>query len=137
MTGLPQRLLYQRDLLRDAFGRRWQVAIIASAGRWLFDYLALVACLRAVGAAASPSLVLLAYVGASFLAMIPLTPGGLGFVEAGLTGLLALAGVSAAAAAVATLAYRLISFWLPIPVGGVAFAVFQRRYPGSELDDHT
>jgi uncharacterized protein (TIRG00374 family) len=73
--------------------------------------------------------VLLAYVAAALLGMIPFTPGGLGFVEAGLTGLLALAGVGASAAVVATLAYRLVSFWLPIPAGGVAYGVFRKRYP--------
>ena len=80
------------------------------------------------GVVAEPTLVLLAYVAAALLGMIPLTPGGLGFVEAGLTAMLALAGVAGAAAAVATLAYRLISFWLPIPIGGLAYAVFRRRY---------
>ncbi len=65
--------------------------------------------------------------------MIPLTPGGLGFVEAGLTGMLALAGVGGAAAAVATLAYRLISFWLPIPAGAVAYGLFWRRFKAVEL----
>jgi uncharacterized protein (TIRG00374 family) len=126
---LSDRLLSERDSLRTAFGRRWRTAILSSAGWWIFDYLALLACLRAVGAEPSPSLVLLAYVAASLLGMIPLTPGGLGFVEAGLTGMLALAGVEATEAAVATLAYRLVSFWLPIPVGGASYVVFLRRYP--------
>ena len=63
---------------------------------------------------------LLAYSAAMVLAMIPITPGGLGFVEAGLTGLLALAGVSAGDAVLSVLAYRLVSFWLPLPAGGVA-----------------
>ncbi len=129
LTGLPERLLAERDTLRTAFGRRWEAAVLAAAGKSIFDYLALVACLRAVGAEPNPSLILLAYVAASLLAMIPLTPGGLGFVEAGLVGLLILAGVGATASAVATLAYRLVSFWLPIPVGGAAYAVFRRRYP--------
>jgi uncharacterized membrane protein YbhN (UPF0104 family) len=30
---------------------------------------------------------------------------------------------------VATLAYRLVSFWLPIPVGGAGYVLFRRRYP--------
>ena len=129
VEGLPARVVGERDFLRTVFGARWRGAVLASAGRWIFDYLALLACLRAVGAEPSPSLVLLAYVAGALLGMIPLTPGGLGFVEAGLTGTLALAGVGAGPAAVATLAYRLISFWLPIPAGAGAFAVFRRRYP--------
>ena len=129
VDGLAERLLHERDSLRVAFGERWKGAVVAAGGRWILDYLALVACLWAVGAEPNPSLVLLAFVAAAFLGMIPLTPGGLGFVEAGLTGLLALAGVSAGAAVVATLAYRLVSFWLPIPAGGVAYLLFRHRYP--------
>ena len=129
VDGLADRLLHERDSLRIAFGERWKSAVVAAGGRWILDYLALVACLWAVGAEPNPSLVLLAFVAGAFLGMIPLTPGGLGFVEAGLTGLLALAGVSAGAAVVATLAYRLVSFWLPIPAGGVAYLFFRHRYP--------
>ena len=129
MSGLPERLLSERDAIRRILGARWRAAMMASVGRWLLDYLALIAALWAVGANPRPSLVLLAYVAASFLGMIPLTPGGLGFVEAGLTGTLALAGVAAGPAVLATLAYRLVSFWLPIPLGGAAWWLFRRRYP--------
>jgi uncharacterized protein (TIRG00374 family) len=104
------------------------MALLASVGRWVFDYLALLACLRAVGAEPDPSLVLLAYVAAQLLGTIPLTPGGLGFVEAGLTGLLTAAGIDAGDAALATLAYRLVSFWLPLPIGLVTWWLFRRRY---------
>jgi uncharacterized protein (TIRG00374 family) len=126
---LPSRLVGERNAIRAALGARWKMALTASVARWLFDFLALITALYAVGATPSPSLVLLAYVAASLLGMIPLTPGGLGFVEAGLTGLLALAGVPAGAAVVATLAYRLASFWLPIPAGPVAYWLFRRRFP--------
>jgi uncharacterized membrane protein YbhN (UPF0104 family) len=37
--------------------------------------------------------------------------------------------VPGGAAVVATLAYRLVSFWLPIPAGGAAYYLFGRRYP--------
>jgi uncharacterized protein (TIRG00374 family) len=77
----------------------------------------------------NPALVLLAYVAASALTMIPITPGGLGFVEAGLTGVLALAGVPPDHAVVATLLYRLFSYWAPLPAGVVASALFRRRHP--------
>ena len=126
---LPARLVAERNEIRAALGKRWKMALTASIGRWLFDYLALIAALYAVGATPNAPLVLLAYVAAALLGMIPLTPGGLGFVEAGLTTLLALAGVPAGAAVIATLAYRLASFWLPIPAGAVAYWLFRRRFP--------
>ena len=102
-----------------------------AAGRWVLDYLTLLAALTAVHAEPRASTVLLAFCAAQFLGTLPLTPGGLGFVEAGLTGTLTLAGVPAGAAVAATLAYRLVSFWLPIPAGGAA-AILHRRHYGSE-----
>ena len=126
--GSGERLLGQRDGLRAAFGARWPFALCAITGKPGFDYLGLVCCLAAVGARPDPSLVVLAYSAAMLLALIPFTPGGLGFVEAGLTGLLTLAGASAHQAVVATLAYRLLTFWLPLPLGGIAYLLHRRRY---------
>jgi uncharacterized protein (TIRG00374 family) len=74
-------------------------------------------------------LVLLAFVAASLLGMIPFSPGGLGFVEAGLAATLALSGITTGQAVLATLVFRLVSFWLPIPIGFAAWWVFRRRYP--------
>jgi uncharacterized protein (TIRG00374 family) len=128
LTDLPQRLIRERDVVRSVLGRQWWEALLAASGRWVLDYLTLLAALTAVGANPRPSLVLLAFCTAQLLGTLPLTPGGLGFVEAGLTGTLALAGVGAGAAVLATLAYRLVSFWLPIPAGGIAAIVHRRRY---------
>ncbi len=112
----------------------WWEALLLASGRWLLDYLTLVAAVYAVGARPHVSLVLLAFCAAQLLGTLPLTPGGLGFVEAGLTGTLALAGVGGGAAVVATLAYRLVSFWLPIPAGAVAAVIHRRRYGAEEVE---
>ena len=133
-ADLPEHLLAQRDRMKTTFGRRWQIALTGAIGKVGFDYLALVCCLGAVGVRPDPSLVLLAYIAGALLAQIPITPGGLGFVEAGLTAMLVAAGVSAQDALVGTLAYRLVSFWLPLPAGGIAYLLFRRRY-GSLPDD--
>jgi uncharacterized protein (TIRG00374 family) len=129
LADLAQTLLAERDFVRSAIGERWKTAVLAAAGNTGFDYLALLCALRAVGAEPRPSLVLFAYAAIGLLALIPFTPGGLGFVEAGLVGTLTLAGIAPQEAIVATLVYRLVSFWLPIPAGGAAYVVFRRRYP--------
>jgi uncharacterized protein (TIRG00374 family) len=131
---LPERLVEERDVVRSVMGDRWWEALLFASGRWVLDYLTLLAALTALGAHPRPSLVLLAFCAAQLLGQLPLTPGGLGFVEAGLTGTLALAGVGAGQAVIATLAYRLVSFWLPIPAGGVAAIVHRRRYGAAEDD---
>jgi uncharacterized protein (TIRG00374 family) len=130
--GLPERLRDERDMVRRTLGRHWPAALAAAEGRWLLDFLTLLAALEAVDARPRLTLALLAYCAAQLLAQVPITPGGLGIVEAGMTGTLALAGVPAAAAAVATLAYRLASYWLPLPAGAIAWLVHRRRFGGDE-----
>ena len=135
LEGTAERLLKERDAIKSALGDAWFRAGLATVGKWGFDYFALLAALAAVGAEAPASVLLLAYVSAAFLAMIPLTPGGLGFVEAGLTGTLVLAGVNAGDAALAVLLYRLFSYWMPIPAGGVAYLMHRRRFHARRLID--
>lgn len=126
LQDLPANLLRHRDDLLATLGPRWKRAVVSAVGRWAFEYAVLVAALASVGAHPRPALILLAFCAAQLLAQIPITPGGLGFVEAGLAATLVLAGVSAADAAVATFAYRLISYWLPLPIGLVAFLIDRR-----------
>jgi uncharacterized protein (TIRG00374 family) len=133
MTGLPDRLVYERNRIRGVLGQKWKEAVLLSTGRLAFDFGTLLATIRATGAKPNPSLVLVAYAVAGLLALFPFTPGGLGLVEAGLSALLILAGIPSGDAVVATLAYRIISYWLPIAVGPFAYMAFRVRYgpPGS------
>ena len=128
VTGLDKRLLAERDTIRGVLGRKWWQAVLLTAGRLGCDFGCLLAALRATGASPHPSLVLLAYSAAGILALLPLTPGGLGIVEASLSGLLVLAGVSASYAFLATLAYRVASYWLPLLAGPPAYLLFRHRY---------
>jgi len=121
-------LINQRNEVVSALGKRWHKALAVAVSNWLLDYATLVVALIAVGADPRPSLVLLAFAGAAVLGMIPITPGGLGFVEAGLVGMLTISGIPAGDALLATLAYRLFQFWLPIPAGLVSYVLFRRRH---------
>jgi hypothetical protein len=125
---LPERLIAERNLVRSNLGRRWREAVLLIGGRIGFDYFALLCALRATGANPNAPLVLLAYAATAVIALVPLTPGGLGIVEASLSGLLVLAGVGSASAIIATLAYRLVTYWLPIFAGGGVYVAFRRRY---------
>ena len=125
-TALPDRLLRERDRILATVGPKWKRALAATIGRWGFDYGILLAALAAVGSTPRPALVLLAFCAAQLLAQIPVTPGGLGFVEAGLTGTLVLAGVSGSDAVIATLAYRLFTYWLVLPLGLVGLGLERR-----------
>jgi uncharacterized protein (TIRG00374 family) len=128
LEGLDQTLLAQRNDIRAVLGSQWWQALLLSAGRLAFDYLCLLTALRATGSHPRPSLILVAYAVAGVVGMIPITPGGLGIVEASLTGLLVLAEVNSSQAVLATLTYRLASYWLPLCAGPVAYGLFRIRY---------
>lgn len=123
--SVAQGLLAQRERIASTFAGRWWVAVFAAAANRMCDYAALVAALVAFGAHVRPAEVLLAYVVALALAIVPVTPGGVGFVDAGLSALLVLVGVPADTAVIGTLLYRLFAFWLPIPVGLLAWAAWR------------
>ena len=128
LEGLDTILLSQRDDIRAVLGRQWWQALLLSAGRLAFDYLCLLAALRATGSQPRPSLILVAYAVAGIVGLIPITPGGLGIVEASLTGLLVLAEVNSSQAVLATLAYRIASYWVPLCAGPIAYGLFRLRY---------
>ncbi len=126
-VDLPDRVLEQRDRVRNSVGAHWPWALVAVVAKWALDYFALIAAVAATGVRVQSVPVLLAYVAASVLAMIPITPGGLGFVEAGLAIALVWAGLPSANATLATLAYRLVSYWLPLVVGLVVAVAYRGR----------
>jgi uncharacterized protein (TIRG00374 family) len=132
LQEFSERLIRERDRILQTLGPRWKRALAATVGRWMFDYATLLAALAAIGSHPRPGLVLLAFCGAQVLAQIPVTPGGLGFVEAGLTAMLVLAGVSAGDAVVATFAYRLFQYWLPLPFGLLGLALAPRSAAGQQ-----
>ena len=77
--------------------------------------------LLAFGHIENPDGLLVAYGLAYVLAAIPVTPGGLGVVEGVLVPSLVGFGTTRGVAIVAVIGYRLVNFWLPIPVGAGAY----------------
>jgi uncharacterized protein (TIRG00374 family) len=106
--------------LTEDRGTLWR-AIGWAAANWLLDAASLFVFVGAFGHWVNPDGLLVAYGLANVLAAIPLTPGGLGVVEATLTTALVGFGTTRSVAILGVVAYRLVNFWLPIPVGGLAY----------------
>jgi uncharacterized protein (TIRG00374 family) len=83
--------------------------------------------LRAVGAPVALSDVMIVYLAAAAAATISPTPGGLGAIEIALVAGLSQTGIPAAPALAAVLVYRLVSYWLPIVPGLLAYRWLRRR----------
>jgi uncharacterized protein (TIRG00374 family) len=113
MADRLELLLEDRQLLTRALA--WATA------NWLFDAASLWVFVFAFGKAVFPIDLLVAYGLANVLAVIPLTPGGLGVVEGVLIPTLVGFHVPKATAILGVLSYRLVNFWLPIPAGGLSY----------------
>jgi uncharacterized membrane protein YbhN (UPF0104 family) len=101
--------------------------LLGAVGYWLFDNLALYACLVAFGHAPSVWAVGMAYLVGLLANSIPI-PGGFGVVEGGLVGMLVLFGSKPAALALAAvLTFRAISLWIPATIGIAAFLSLRRE----------
>ncbi len=120
----------QADAARALAERGWGLAAVTVAGQ--VGLLALLwACVRAVGIPAdelSTAAVFTALAFGRLVTAIPLTPGGLGPMEAGLVASLAAAGsADTDAIAAAVVVFRAWTFAAPIPLGGVALLVWRAR----------
>jgi uncharacterized protein (TIRG00374 family) len=120
VTALVQTIADRLQiLLRD---RSMLVHALAwAAANWLLDAASLWVFVLSFGHLVSPIDLLVAYGLANILAVIPLTPSGLGVVEGVLIPTLVGFHVPKGIAILGVLSYRLVNFWLPIPAGGAAY----------------
>jgi uncharacterized protein (TIRG00374 family) len=109
-------------------------AIVWASANWLLDAGSLAVFVGAFGHWVDPDGILVAYGLANVLAAIPITPGGLGVIEATLTSVLVGFGTPRGVATLGVIAYRLVNFWLPIPLGGLAYLSLQVNTGGSSAD---
>ncbi len=92
--------------------RRPNWRLLGALGYLWFDIAVLWLVLRALGETPSVPALILAYTVGYIANMLPI-PGGIGVLDAGLTGALTLYGVSPVHAAAAVLVYHAIALWVP------------------------
>ncbi len=101
--------------------RRLAESVSFASANWLLDMASLFVFVGAFGRWVNPVALVIAYGVANIAAAIPLTPGGLGVVEATVSGILVGFGTPRTIAIWGVIGWRLVNFWLPIPVGGAAY----------------
>jgi uncharacterized membrane protein YbhN (UPF0104 family) len=99
--------------------------LVGAVGYWAWDNAVLWATFQAFDASPDLSIILMGYLIGQLGGLLPL-PGGVGAIDGGLIGALIVFGTPVATTAAAVLAYRVILFWLPLVVGGIAFASLRR-----------
>jgi uncharacterized membrane protein YbhN (UPF0104 family) len=111
---------------RSVTGRDWTLALAAATANWLTDLLCLAAAARAFHLPLSLVELAAVYLTVQVVRQIPITPGGIGIIEMSLLAGLISAGADEGPAAATVLAYRLLSFWLIIPMGLIGWLVLRR-----------
>jgi len=125
ITNARTLLAQTRAVRPPAF--EWLRAFALATGNWLADLGCLVAAILTVHGAVPWRGILVAYALAKLAGVLPLTPGGLAVVEGSLAAALAAYGLPSNAAVAATLLYRVISFWAPVPTGWAMYFVVRRQ----------
>lgn len=121
-----------RDLVSD---RSLAVRAVGwAAAYWLGQAAALWVLLLAFGWTGHPVSVVVAFGLVNVLAAIPVTPRGLGVLEAVLIPMLVGFGAPAFVATLGVISWRLLSFWAPIPLGTLAYVSIRLRQPGVQPD---
>jgi uncharacterized membrane protein YbhN (UPF0104 family) len=112
VDGVPDAVLLVR--------RRSPGVLLGSFGTTAFDIAVLADTFRAIGSSPPIGVLVLGYLIGMLGGNVPI-PGGIGGVDGGLIGALALFHEPLAATTVAVLTYHAISLWVPALVGSVAF----------------
>jgi uncharacterized protein (TIRG00374 family) len=124
-----------RELVAD---RRLAAQAIAwSAAYWLSLAAALWVLLHAFGWTGQPVSVLVAFGLVNVLAALPVTPRGLGVLEAVLIPMLVGFGAPGYVATLGVIGWRLLSFWAPIPLGTLSYVSLRVSQPGVGTREQT
>ena len=121
-----------RELSEGLVRRRWPHLTIATAVGHLSSFVVLLFCLRAVGVDAdviSGVECFAAFSVIRLLAAVPITPGGLGVVELGLTGIFVGLGGDQGAVVAAVLLFRVLTLIPVILIGVGCFLIWKRTGP--------
>ncbi|MFG1994153.1 YbhN family protein [Actinoplanes sp. NPDC048988] len=127
------RMLGEARALRP---RYWLTAVGFATLNWALDLACLIAVAQACGFPLSPLQLTSVYLAVQIVRQIPITPGGIGLIEASLLAGFLAAGAPQAAAAAVVLGYRVISFWLMLPIGLGTYLRLSRSRPGLSSPQH-
>ena len=108
----------------DLVSERWLSLSITALVSHASLFVVLLMALRAVGigrGVVSLGEAVTAFAVVRVALIVPLTPGGAGLSELGLTGMLVAAGGEADAVVAAVLLFRALTWLVPIPLGGLAY----------------
>ncbi len=141
ISGIDEALVEFRAETIDLIRKRWAWITLSSFVFNFLLYVVLLMAIRAFGVGNEQLSWIQIFAAFSFgrlLSTLAITPGGFGFVEAGMLGLLTVgfAGPTAPITA-AVLVFRALTFFLPVPLGAISYGVWalNRRWRTGNAPD--
>ncbi|AEV99587.1 hypothetical protein A4D02_27490 [Niastella koreensis] len=116
---------HKPDLAKAFF---FQFLVVAADGFTLY------VIFLGLGLQVSPFIILIAFICTKIISILPFLPGALVLYESSLSFFLSSTGIPVGAAIIATLVYRLLSFWLPMPVGAFLYRKWIISHPPADHD---
>lgn len=128
LTGWEESFARFRWRSADLLKRRWHVLTLATAASHLSLYWVLLTALRDVGVEPTDvhwAEVLGVYAFVQLVTALPLTPGGIGLIEVGMSAGLVLAGGSQPKVVAAVLVYRALTYLLQVLLGVLSYGLWR------------
>jgi uncharacterized protein (TIRG00374 family) len=138
--GWGQRLVEFDQTSGRLVAQRWIAITAATLAGQIAVFVIFYCSARFVGidaATVGPAELFATWVFARLLQLVPITPGGLGFVQLGVTGLLTAFGAPNDQAVAATLVYTALTWFPPIPVGAASYRIWRSHHPQTRRADIT
>lgn len=121
------QMLEGQEIKPLLFIRRNPLTVFRSFVLQLFLFIAdaftILALFTGLGISVSPFSIILCYMCTKIISILPFLPGALVLYESSMSYFFAAEGLPVASAIIVTLLYRLLSYWLPMPVG---FLLYKR-----------
>lgn len=111
------------DRLEELAGNRALLrrVVVWATANWLLDAASLWVFLRAFGGSLDPVALLVTFGLANIIAVVPITPGGLGIVDGIYVPTIVGFGLTRSTASLGVASYRIAQFFFPIVVGGILY----------------
>jgi uncharacterized protein (TIRG00374 family) len=138
VTGLAESAVRFRRETIGLIRRRWLWLTLATILGHIALFLVLLLSLRHVGvseAEISTAQALAVFAFGRLISALPITPGGLGVIELGYIGGLVAAGGPRPQVVAAVLLFRVLTFGIQIPIGGITSLIWRKKRSWRRAED--
>ncbi len=112
---------FEKSYLKSINFRTLPIILIYTLLIWFFEFLIFFLVTKSIGLKLSISLIIFSVLMANLLLILPITPSGLGVVEAGVIGVLIFVGINKDISVAVALLNNIVNYWNQLLFGFIAY----------------